>query len=106
MLNFKNENSIEESNEEILKCVDLAKLMERPEWKFLEEFISEKEDVYRFTDVLGIEKDELEIIKGRVQGINEVKALFSEIKNRAEMPERDPKTGENKPMNNEQAEEE
>lgn len=97
MLNFKN-GTIEEENEEILKCVDIRKLMEQKPWEFLSDLVDELEVVHKHQDITTIKKDDLLRAQGRVEGIMEVKKLFENIKEEAEKPERDPITGEEIPL--------
>lgn len=80
-------------NTKVLEAIAIRKLMETDSWDLLINKILERQNKIRFQDLLGVKKESVEEVQGRILGMEDILFLFNEIKNLSDKPLIDLETG-------------
>lgn len=99
MINLSQQKKIKKKNKEIEDAILVSQMMEHPGYGVAKRALAELQKKFRFQDIMGIKRDNLEDQQGIVLGINEVQEYFKKQDKLALTPRHDPGTGEPEILN-------
>jgi len=86
-------------NKKIEDAVLISQMMDHPGWKIAKKYINAITKKIQIIDILMIKTDQVDSVRDRVIGINEVMKFFESRNKIAMKPRQDPLTGEVEVMN-------
>ena len=95
----RTEKQNEQYNQSIIDALHIAQMMESKGFRVLNKFLEEKEQEFRYQDILGLKKENLDEQKGMAAFIDSLFDYFGHQKLLAEKPKVDIETGEPEILN-------